>query len=318
MLRGQARSPDIATSLYYEFLVVRGLKSESKHGIIEVKPSQWRGLRSWRYRLADAAGAYELVLWDQRRGVLNAPETSSIRFGEPLKLEFDEAIFLIRYFPHPDEPCFDDFAVEEQSLRLSEVFANGSALFPVDGFEDRLNEFHFNVGLMMVAAGVFHGVVRLSLMSQERFVSVAEDGITLLGRQIVKPGEVDRNVPGWQLSWRFFSKIAKVYVENLSTPFMIVERDEPGRLWTCRTSGCHESLTKDYLLKTLEIIFLTEKDEYIVEVIQKILDEISFESASETGSSSEKGVSRFRVLWREGKWVESHRRVDLQEILGLG
>ncbi|MEM4455541.1 MAG: hypothetical protein QXT28_12560 [Thermofilaceae archaeon] len=315
MLPRQARNLNIATSVYYEVLMVRNLEVASKYGILDVKPSQWRGLRTWRYKLADAPGAYELVLWDQRRGALKPEKPVMTPYGEPAMLEFDEAVFLIRYYPHPSEPCFEDFSVEEQALRLSEIFENGSASFPAEGFEDRLSELHFNVGLMMLAAGVFHSAVRLSLMSQERFVSIAEEGVELLGKQLVEPGGTDRNVAGWQLSWKLFSKVAKVYVEQLGKPYAVVERVEPGRIWICGELGCVENESNDYLLRTVEVIFIPEKEDFVINAIEESLRKIEEEVGTRPPPSDGKLIPYIQVLWREGK--ELLRSEELAEILNV-
>lgn len=297
MLPREAQGLNIAVSVYYDVLLVRGLEATSRHGIVEVKSSQWRGLRTWRYRLADLPGGYELILWDTRRGALRSARPPALTAGwEAQPLEFDEASFLIRYYPTPDEPFFENFSAEEQALRLSEVFENGASTFPVEGYEDRLSEFHFNVGTMMLAAGVFHSVVRLSLMSQERFVSVVEDGLKVHNEQLIEPGGVDRNVPGWQLSWFLFSKILKIYVEKLGVPYLVVERGEPGRIWVCRESGCREQQTNDYILKTLELVFIPEKDDVVVKVIEENLLKIGEILKAEP--QNEKLIPYLRILWR--------------------
>lgn len=66
------------------------------------------GWPAWCVWLAGVAGAYELAL---------APPAAADGGGDT-----PVAIFALRYFPHPDEAAFEDFAPAERACRLSALF----------------------------------------------------------------------------------------------------------------------------------------------------------------------------------------------------
>ncbi|MEM3944621.1 MAG: hypothetical protein QXJ59_11100 [Thermofilaceae archaeon] len=288
-----------AVCIYFEPLLVRCTNLLRKYGVLEVKASQWRGLQSWRYRIEEALGGYELILWGQRRTALTRALTRS-EPGKPPKVEFDEAVFLVKYYPHPDEPYFEDFSVEEQALRLSEVFNNGESIFPVEKHQDKLEGYHFTVGTLMLAVGVRHGFLRLSITSQERFVSIAEEGVKVLDRLVVEPNGIDRNVPGWDLSWKLFSAIAKVFKYYLGKPYMIVEFLEPGKLWRCKGEGCREEEAPEQVVRILEFIYVPVKEAYLVELIEESVERTAQSIRAHIKQYSGRTLPCIRVLWKEG------------------
>lgn len=292
-----------ALHVYFDSVLVRRTDLGKKHGILEVSPSRWRALPSWRYRLDDSLGGYELVLWNQRRTALSPTDVRGASKNR-LRVEFDEVLFLIKYYPHPDESLFENFSVEEQMLRLGEVFKYGESVFPLEKKRDMLSAHHFTVGTLMLAAGVFHSVLRMSITSQDRFLSIAERGVRVMDRLLVKPGDFDRSVPGWEISWKLCSKIVRVYREHLGLPYMVVELLEPGKIWRCYEHGCEDEESAEYLMRILEIIFLPVREEYLVEMIEKNIEKTAQELKARAVRYNDRVIPRLRILWKENRALE--------------
>ena len=157
----------------------------------------------WYFWTKNQKGTYLLELVDIKARDSNSyfgPHTSNILAAE----------FGLRYYPHPEEDCFKDYAFVERRIRLGSFFDQTGT--PISEKRKEIDSFLFTVGDFRI---LFNGglqIAGLSISAQEHWVEVREDGLHAkdpLGHtmEVVPKGGIDRNVPGWELSWNFFDKI---------------------------------------------------------------------------------------------------------------
>ncbi len=168
----------------------------------------------WYLWLHEHPGCYELSLLDGQSN--DADQVSR---------------FLIRYYPEPTDPVFDQLAIAEQVVRLSELF-DDSPIRPVEGSEcacshgchhdhtherikgiprladrARMNRSLFSIGELSFR--FCNGeLCEVSLSSQDRLIQYSTSGIAVPSAngstQLVLPGGLDRNLPGWELAKHLF------------------------------------------------------------------------------------------------------------------
>jgi hypothetical protein len=120
------------------------------------------------------------------------------------------AEFVVRYYPSPEEPSFDDFAFIERETRLGHSFDHTGTPF----FEKQ-NDIHeslFTVGQFHLAFDKGLDVASLSISSQDRWIEIVKNGPPAKtddrqGSEVVSGEGKARNVPGWELSWYLFDKL---------------------------------------------------------------------------------------------------------------
>jgi hypothetical protein len=183
----------------------------------------------WYLWTKEQRGAYLLELIDieyfhNEPGIVDIPK--------PIINPEVKAEFIVRYYPSPDEPSFDDFAFIEREVRLGPSFDHtGTPLF------DKQNEIHeslFTVGRFHLAFDKGLSLALLTISSQDRWIEIVKKGplVKTDHRQVMEviPEEVKtRNVPGWELSWYLFDKLllSFCYVHK-SIPFGLGLTEYPG------------------------------------------------------------------------------------------
>jgi hypothetical protein len=245
-----------AFGVYFKLVLVDDIMRQLEQaGLRRLGEAEYSYGRAWRYQVEGVRGVYELVEWDVQRSLMrvNLPNLPALEFSGP--------IFLVKYYPHPDEEVFEEFSAREQVLRLSPYFNYGESPYPLlDSAEGELDPTLFNVGTMYILADDALGIVRLGAYSQDRFISIAEDGVWISNVLLVPPGGRDRDVPGWELTWRLFERVAQVYRRVVGGLYAAVGGVGGGRVWSCRQSGCVEQESGEVKLKLLELIFIASSE----------------------------------------------------------
>lgn len=177
-------------------------------------------LPGWQLWLKKRRGVYEFKLSDC--AVIDDVEIST---------------FSIKYYPCPDEEVFEDFAVAEQVVRLSDYFDDALIQGPSHGEGCACSALHhghehgqrskgiprfatrdeLNPSLFTVGDVRFHvrqedsKLIRAELVGLDRLVEYSQDGISIEhdgeSIQVVKPGTIDRKIPAYELCWDLFDTL---------------------------------------------------------------------------------------------------------------
>jgi len=162
------------------------------------------GLPAWYLWFSDKPGAYSLSVTEGHR----VPEMSGVSGrddGDALA-----ARLLIRYFPDTEDESFDSLSTFEQIFRLGPSFdSTGTPSF--EGGRAMHDSF-FVAGYMDILIHSSKADVDFFCTAPDRWRDYRLDGLTLTddkgkSRQVVSPGAVDRDFPGWDLSFFIFDKI---------------------------------------------------------------------------------------------------------------
>ncbi|MDI6616196.1 MAG: hypothetical protein QME27_05735 [Syntrophaceae bacterium] len=162
------------------------------------------GLPAWYLWFSDKPGAYSLTVTEGHR-VPGMSEVSGRDDGDALA-----ARLLIRYFPDTEDESFDSLSTFEQIFRMGPSFdTTGTPSF--EGGRAMHDSF-FVAGYMDILIHSSKADVDFFCTAPDRWLDYRLDGLTLTddkgkSRQVVSPGAVDRNFPGWAHSFFIFDKI---------------------------------------------------------------------------------------------------------------
>jgi hypothetical protein len=120
------------------------------------------------------------------------------------------ANFILRYYPSPDEPVFEDYALMERLIRLSPFFDQTGT--PRTENRKEIHESLFMAGNLHLFFDRKLNLAILNVSAQDRWVEVRKDGLAVFdssGQTIetIPQGSIDRNIPGWELTWSFYDKL---------------------------------------------------------------------------------------------------------------
>lgn len=171
------------------------------------------GFTRMRQSLLGAPGCF---LWSNRRRGVHALEVTDARRGNDL-LGLGPYLWFrlgIKYYPHPEEPLFEEYSMAERLLRLGPVF--GEHGMPSPASSRQLRPGFFVVGFIECAAQDEKALTWLSLWAPDRWVETREAGLTIARfpgdmTQVLPPGGRDRNVPGWALAWPVFPPLVSAF-----------------------------------------------------------------------------------------------------------
>jgi hypothetical protein len=137
------------------------------------------------------------------------------------------AEFIVRYYPSPEEPSFNDFAFIERETRLGPSFDHTGT--PFFGKQDELHESLFTVGKFHLAFDKGLDFASLSISSQDRWIEIAKNRE---GGKVIPEEAKVRNVRGWELSWHLFDKLLLgfCYVHK-SFPFGLALTEYPATIY---------------------------------------------------------------------------------------
>jgi len=254
-------------NIYFR-LIIAMTEDTRRFGFRITGQASWKGRESWRYEPTWRAGGYEVVVWDSGKSIIR-----SSRNPITPPLTFSDITFLIKYYPHPDEEVFEDFSIREQLVRLSPCF-NEETRFPSETCSQKLHDSFFVVGTLNISANEDLGILRLALQTQDRFTSVLEENLEMKGVVLREAGAIDRNVPGWQLSWEFYRNLLSLYTSKLGKPWLIIGVAEPGLLWKCGADNCEAEESSSRLLKTIETVYISTKDLQVINLIDEAVDQM--------------------------------------------
>ena len=144
--------------------------------------------------------------------------------------------FRIKYFPEiEDENLFNDLSFYEQAVRTSDLFdSTGTPSF--DG-EARIHESHFLVGNLDIAVAAERNFLEIFLQAPDRSRTYHPEGLFVEGiegcfRNVLLQGEMDRNVPSWELSWFLVDKlIIANCLARKTSPACIALLEKPGTVF---------------------------------------------------------------------------------------
>lgn len=156
------------------------------------------------------------------------------------KTQQEDSRFILKYYPSPDEESFNGLASAEKIIRLSHWFDDSpieerqsgcacSALahHHTHGKNKGIPHYHnrknlqpslFTVGeiLLKLESDKF---TQISLTSQDRLLLIATSAISVEHEgaliQLTPPGGIDRDLPGWTISWHFFEILVKEVLARL-------------------------------------------------------------------------------------------------------
>ena len=222
-----------------------------KHAIgLEAVSQVWGEKPAWYFWIKNAAGAYSLQL-----------ENASTE--KTLNANWDNGIFSIKHYPHPQEEVFKDFSFQEQRFVQSEYFDKTRT--PRFEYKEKIPATLFNVATMEYLAGPDNGPALFSLTSLDTMrISYNQETVekySMLGKnKMFKPGETDRNVPGWELGLGLFDRLLSLY--------SFYSKEKPLRVVMTRSSGfeyvfdtkhtwqCEDS--SDLNMYSLNVLFAAE------------------------------------------------------------
>ena len=168
------------------------------------------GLPHWYLWFSEKKGAYSLTIHGGNvasDGIdLPGHQTSNtIVVGAPV---------LIRYFPDIDEETFESLSCYEQIARMGPSFdSTGTPSF--EGGRT-LHESYFVAGFMDVIIYQPDAGVDFYCSAPSTWRDYRLDGLALTDQngdvhEVLSPGDMDRDYPGWDLSFFFFDKIINAY-----------------------------------------------------------------------------------------------------------
>lgn len=179
----------------------------------------WSGKPAWYFWLAGPPCAYELQLescWDDAAGAVG-------ELG---------GLFLVKCFPKPDAPFFQDFSQEEQALVLSDCFdATGTPCFE---FLDRLSPSLFNTATIEYACAPDEQWTLFTLeglkIMRTRYEADATVSNELIDHTVTwRAGEVARKIPSWELGYGLFDRLISLYAyHHKRSPVRVIHAASPG------------------------------------------------------------------------------------------
>jgi len=168
------------------------------------------GLPHWYLWFSDTKGAYSLTIHEGHTAV-NGNDLSDLQTRDPMVLG---APVLIRYFPDIDEETFESLSCYEQIARMGSSFDSTGTPSYEGG--RTLHENYFVVGFMDVAVYQLASGVDFFCSAPSTWRDYRRDGLTLTDQngdahEVLSPGDIDRDYPGWDLSFFLFDKIINSY-----------------------------------------------------------------------------------------------------------
>ena len=248
----------------------------------------------WYLWTKDQKGAYLLELVDA--GYFNKEVSTNNIPGV-------RAEFVLRYYPSPEEPLFEDFAFIEREVRLGPYFDHTGTPFLEK--QDEIHESLFAVGNLYLDFDKELNFTILKISSQDRWIEIAKEGpiIETDRRQtieVIPEGTMTRNVPGWELSWRFYDKLLLgfCYVHK-TIPFGLGLTEFPGAVYhTYAQNKVIEASHPDVRGRTLEVgVLLQSNQGHLID--PEILKEVFFQSIPLSKKKSEFQVDCFTNLPRD-------------------
>lgn len=165
------------------------------------------GYPLWYLWLADRKGAYSLSIED---GQILSSNSHHIPLDTLGSFTPVSGQIIVRYFPDIQEDVFDSLSCFEQIVRMSASFdSTGTPTF--EGGREMAHGFYVAGQVEVVIYGP-QSEADFFCSAPERWCDYRPDGLALQdehggSHQIVNPGEIDRDFPGWELTLHLFHKV---------------------------------------------------------------------------------------------------------------
>ena len=213
----------------------------------------WGEKPAWYFWISQEPGVYHLQL----EGA--SPE----KIGG---VDLISGIFSVRCYPYQKEQVFQSFSTEERCFIQSHLFDHTNT--PRFEHKEKIPETLFNVGTIEYTVDqdddlvffVFEGLdaVRISYdreMIQEYTV------LEKIGR--FKQGDIDRNVPGWDLGFSLFDRLLSLYAfYSKRKPARVLMTRSPGFEYVYDQNHAFQCVdTIDVNINTLIVVFSANGEE---------------------------------------------------------
>jgi hypothetical protein len=193
---------------------------------------------AWYLWTKNRKGAYSL----QPAGTEGADAKSGgIRSSRNKKVVWVVSDLILRYYPSPKEPIFEEYAFVKRQVRTSPCFDHTGA--PFSDKQDLIHKALFVIGTLHVAFDRELNFARLGISSQDRWTEILKGGAVVKTDhrrtiEVLPEGSVIRNVPGWELTWCFFDKLllSFCYVHK-SCPIALRLSRSPGAFYHIDPDG---------------------------------------------------------------------------------
>jgi hypothetical protein len=195
---------------------------------LEAVSQVWGEKPAWYFWISDAPGVHALQLEG-----MAAPETE--------RQDWASGIFAVKCYPFPHEDVFQSFSFHERSLMLSDSFDHTHT--PRFSHREQIPDTLFNVAAIELivdrddrgALFILEGLERMHITNSREVIRKYPQ---LQTEKRFKTGEVDRNVPGWDLGYPLFDRLLCLY--------SFYSKKTPMRLWLTRSPGFSYVLENDH------------------------------------------------------------------------
>lgn len=199
------------------------------------------GLPGWNLWFQENTMAYQLVLVDARQVF------DHNRFFQGPSIE---GRFAVRYFPGSDDLALDNYSCTETLLRLGSLFDNTGT--PTLTGQESMDDSCFVVGYLDFRTDAKRNFFELECIAPNRWKDVRINGLYLNTPEneeyeMVAPGGIDRNVPGWDCAFYLFNKlILGCCHANKTMPLAVISAEKK---WTRfdidKDNNCMEMMDPD-------------------------------------------------------------------------
>jgi len=212
------------------------------------------GPPAWYFWIGSAPGVHELRLEDAFAHDSNSQESCS-------------GLFSVKFYPFPGSAVFDGFSFEEQAFIKSSFFDDTNT--PKFEYYSKIPNPLFRVATVDFTIDTQSNQTQFKLESLDRIRTRFDKKITLeckpfKKRKGVRKGEIDRDVPGWNLGYHLYDVILGLYAYYSKTkPCRAIMTREPGFEFVCDgRDRLRTYATNDAKLSALTVIFSDEANSY--------------------------------------------------------
>ena len=256
------------------------------------------GPPAWYFWVGSAPGVHELRLED----------TFARNSGGQ---ELYSSLFAVKFYPSPHSPVFHDFSSEEQTFLQSPFFDDTNT--PKFECYDKIPDLLFKVATLEFTIDTQSNQTLFKLESLDRIRTRFNKETTVEWRPLkqkkrFRKGEIDRDVPGWDLGYYLYDRILGLYAYYSRTkPSRVIMTRETGFEFVYdRRDGLLPHTTNDAKLEALTVIFSGEAnssglpgDDFIPEQTKDINKEVILDRCFPCGHPRElnsKSLSRLPLL----------------------
>lgn len=264
------------------------------------------GHPGWNLWFHNVSGAYQLELL-QAENSFKKDRLLSLFEGKAVT----KGTIAVRYFPNIDDPILDDFSCLESLLRLGPLFDSTGT--PTIKGQSQLNGSSFVVGYLDYTIDIDRTFLELECIAPNRWKDIRVNGLLLENYkgemcEVVSPGGIDRNLPGWEFAFILFDKMisACCYTNKCLPLTAIVAEKKWIRFDINADNSFLEQLDDEieiyHLISTFKLtekdIQLVDKNKYLKTLLRE-LPKQGFSSNNICEVSKDTGHDRINPRWWE-------------------